>query len=113
MQRLPAQMISRLRTVFLALCLVLAALQPASVHSLTMPQHNTVHVSAQNEHNRSLNAASHCSIDCVSTMHHCCLYALCNNSSVAFFKQNLTYNNRLPYFFSSRAITPVIPPPKA
>lgn len=103
---------SRLGTVFLALCLVFAALQVSAGH--TPPAAQTLSLQAQNHslHEHGPQPASHCAADCVSTVHYCCVYALCSTPLVSIFRANSTPSSVLTYFFSSRAVTPLTPPPK-
>ncbi len=104
---------STLPQLLLVLCLILAGLQPASAtHTPALQAANTLTNSAQHQHTAPSSNTDICVGDCLSTTQHCCVYALCNTPALITFKHNVTHHILLSYFFNSRAITPITPPPK-
>ncbi|HHX35130.1 MAG TPA: hypothetical protein GX719_07665 [Gammaproteobacteria bacterium] len=103
----------RLYAVLLALGLILLALQQISTQSTMTNQHHALQIHQHNQQQATPAESGHCTADCISTLQHCCLYALSPNQPLSVFIFSSVPSSALVYFFNSRAITPQTPPPKA
>lgn len=109
MPQLIAQLYPKLYALLLAVALVFAAVQPAFAYPAPTQQSNGMH----SQHEQNSANATYCETECAGTVHNCCLYALCASEPLTTFQPPVTQHHQLPYFFSSRQITPPIQPPKA
>ena len=112
MRLVSARTYSRLYAVLLALSLALAALQPAFAHNLSVPQPKAMQTNMHSLHEKNTQILMHCAVDCAGTVHHCCLYALCASLPLIPANPSAAHHSLLPYFFSSRQVTPLTKPPK-
>lgn len=112
MQRLAALLSANICTVLMLLLLIFLSLPAAFAQPMPVAQTNSSQADWHNQHEPSSTAAVDCEADCTGTVHHCCLYALISNQPLTIFRPNTAHSNLLPYFFSSRDITPLTQPPK-
>lgn len=104
---------SILPQLLLVLCLIMAGLQPASAtHTPALQAANTLTSNVQHKHTAPSSNTDLCAGDCLSTTHHCCLYALCNTPALITVQHHSKHQMQMPYFFNSRVVTPITPPPK-
>lgn len=109
MQRLAALLSANICTVLMLLLLIFLSLPAAFAHPAPEPQSSSMH----SQHEQTSYVAIDCDAGCASTVHHCCLYALITNQPLTILRPNTAHSSLLPYFFSSRQITPLTQPPKA
>lgn len=112
MRPLSARKYPRLYAVLLALGLILAVLQQASAHHSPIPQHTGMPANLPSQHQASAHDSSNCTAECISTVQHCCLYALSSKQPLSVFIPGSVPSSVLAFFFNSRPITPQTPPPK-
>ena len=112
MRPLPAGKHPMLYAVLLALGLILLALQQISTQSTMTTQHHGMQAHQHSQQQPIPAESSHCAADCISTLQHCCLYALSPNQPLNVFIPSSTPSSVLAFFFNSRVIPPQTPPPK-
>lgn len=112
MQRLAALLSANICTVLMLLLLIFLSLPAAFAQPMPVAQTHSMQADWHNQHEPSTTAAVDCEADCTGTVHHCCLCALIANQSLTIFRPNTAHSSLLPYFFSSRDITPLTQPPK-
>lgn len=108
MQRLAALLSANICTVLMLLLLISLSLPAAFAQPMPAAQSSSMH----SQHEPSTYVAVDCEADCAGTVHHCCLYALITQQPLTIFRPNIVHSSLLPYFFSSRQITPLTQPPK-
>lgn len=109
MQRLRALLSSNICTVLMLLMLIFLSLPLAFAQPAPEPQPSSMH----SQHEPSSSVTIDCEADCAGTVHHCCLYALITQQPLKISRPKAAHSSLLPYFFSSRDITPLTQPPKA
>jgi hypothetical protein len=114
MRRLAALLSANICTVLMLLLLIFLSLPVAFAQPAPLPQSSSMQqADLHNQHAANSHVVINCEADCAGTVHHCCLYALCAKQPLTIFQHNIVQHSLMPYFFSSRQITPLTQPPKA